>query len=207
MIRREGDLELPTAKPKFFRTPAAFRAWLEKRHADADELLVGFRKKGTGKPSLTWPESVDEALCFGWIDGIRRRLDDESYTIRFTPRRPGSIWSAVNIARAEALIADGRMRPAGLAAYEARRENRAGIYSYEQRPAELPEPFAKLLKRNAAAWRFFTAQPPSYRKAVCWWVVSAKKEETRLRRLDKLAEHSARGERLPQTMPQRSGRR
>jgi uncharacterized protein YdeI (YjbR/CyaY-like superfamily) len=181
--------------PAFFRSPAAFRAWLAKHHATTRELLVGFHKKGSGKPSMTWPESVDEALCFGWIDGIRKRLDDDSYTIRFTPRRPGSIWSAVNIKRAEKLSAEGRMRPSGLGAFEARKENRSGIYSYEQRSDTLPDPYARRMRKNKAAWAFFEAQPPTYRKMICWWVVSAKKEETRLTRLNALIEDSALGRR------------
>lgn len=178
-------------KPTFFPTPADFRQWLEKHHTTATELVVGFYKKDSGRPSLTWPESVDEALCVGWIDGIRRSRDDVSYTIRFTPRRSGSIWSAVNIKRAQDLIAQGRMRPAGLKAFEARKENKSGIYSYEQRSADLPPPYAKKLKQHQAAWAFYQAQPPSYRKAVNWWVVSAKQEATRLKRLDQLIDDSA----------------
>ena len=182
--------------PKFFRTPAAFRVWLAKYHATKPELLVGFHKKDTGKPSMTWPESVDEALCFGWIDGIRKRLDHEGYTIRFTPRRPRSIWSAVNIKRATELAASGLMSPAGVAAFEARTENRSGIYAYEQRTAALPEPYAGIMKKNKAAWTFFTAQPPGYRKKLGWLVVSAKKEETRLKRLNALIAASAQERRL-----------
>jgi uncharacterized protein YdeI (YjbR/CyaY-like superfamily) len=126
-------------KPTCFRTPAAFRAWLRQHHARSGELWVGYYKKDSGTPSLTWPESVDEALCVGWIDGIRKRIDDVRYMIRFTPRRRGSVWSSVNIARVHALIEQGRMQPAGLEAFDARTENRSGIYSYEQRPADLPE--------------------------------------------------------------------
>lgn len=193
-------------KPRFFPNPAAFRAWLETHHASAGELLVGFYKKGSGRPSITWPESVDEALCFGWIDGIRRSIDEASYSIRFTPRKAGSTWSSVNIARAEALIAQGRLRPAGLAAYAVRKENRSGVYSYEQRSVELPPPYDRLLKRDRAAWDFFRAQPASYRKVAFWWIVSAKREETRLKRLETLAAHSARGERLPQLTSKRPAR-
>ncbi len=166
-------------KAKFFRTPAAFRAWLRRHHGSAAELLVGFYKRGAGTPSITWPEAVDQALCFGWIDGVRRRVDESRYTIRFTPRRPGSIWSAVNIRRARALAAEGRMAEAGHKAFAARRSNRSGRYSYEQRPQELSAPYARMLARNAAARKFFLAQIPSYRRAVTWWVLSAKKEETR----------------------------
>ena len=192
-------------KPTFFPTPAAFRDWLAEHHAVTGELLVGFHKKDSGKPSLTWPESVDEALCFGWIDSIRRGLDDSSYTIRFTPRKAGSTWSSVNVARARALIELGRMHPAGLAAFEARRENRTGVYSYEQRSVELAEPYAGLLKQDAAAWTYCQGQPASYRKAVNWWIVSAKQEATRLKRLDKLKIYSAQGERLPEFTLKKQG--
>jgi uncharacterized protein YdeI (YjbR/CyaY-like superfamily) len=180
-------------RPTFFNTQGDFRKWLEKNHATASELLVGFYKKGSGKPSITWPESVDEALCFGWIDGIRKSLDDLSYAIRFTPRKPRSIWSAVNIKRAQELTDQGLMQPAGLNAFQARLENKSGQYSYEQRPQTLPEPYEKKMRRNPAAWKFFEARPPYYRKTVTWWVVSAKREETRLKRLDKLIEDCAKG--------------
>jgi uncharacterized protein YdeI (YjbR/CyaY-like superfamily) len=182
----------------FFATPARFRRWLEKHHATASMLWVGYYKKDSGKPSITWPESVDEALCFGWIDGLRKSIDACSYTLRFTPRKPRSVWSEINVRRAEALIAARRMRPAGLAAFEARRPNRSGIYSYEQRGEQLPEPYASALRKNRTAWRFFQAQTPSYRKACGWWVVSAKKEETRRARLAKLVDLSARGRPIPQ---------
>ena len=183
---------------KFFRSAEAFRRWLQGHHASAPELLVGFYKTGSGKPSITWPESVDEALCFGWIDGIRRRVDDVSYTIRFTPRKPGSIWSAVNIKRMQALIEQGRVVPAGLTAFEAKRGNKSGIYSYEQRPGDLTEPYLSLLARNKAADKFFRSQAPSYRRAATWWVISAKKEETRLKRAQTLIELSAKARLLPQ---------
>jgi uncharacterized protein YdeI (YjbR/CyaY-like superfamily) len=182
-------------KPRFFRTPAAFRAWLSKNHEAARELLVGFHKKGSAKPSMTWPESVDEALCFGWIDGIRKRVDNDSYTIRFTPRRTRSIWSSVNIKRAGKLTELGLMRPAGVKAFAAREENRSGIYAYEQRTDTLPEPYAGRMKKHKAAWAFFQAQPPGYRKTIGWWIVSAKQEATRLKRLERLIEESARGKR------------
>ena len=184
--------------PRFFSAPERFRAWLEKNHVKARELWVGFHKKGTGKPSITWPESVDEALCFGWIDGIRKSLDGESYVIRFTPRKAASVWSAVNTRRMRELIDLGRVSPAGLAVFQARRENRSGIYSYEQRGEQLAEPYGSMLKRNKKAWAYFQACPPSYRKAAGWWVVSAKKEETRSARLKRLVELSATGERIPQ---------
>ena len=181
---------------KFFKTPSAFRKWLEANHATSKELWVGFCKKTSGKPSITWPESVEEALSFGWIDGIRKRIDDVSYVIRFTPRRPGSIWSAVNMRIAQRLINEKRMQPAGLKAFAARREYRSGIYSYEQRSPELVETYADKLKRNKAAWAFFQAQPPSYRKMINWWIVSAKQEETRTKRLNKLIDASTKGLRL-----------
>ncbi|HEY0350367.1 MAG TPA: YdeI/OmpD-associated family protein [Pyrinomonadaceae bacterium] len=183
-------------KPRFFKTPSAFRKWLAANHAKSKELWVGFYKKGSGKPSITWPESVDEALCFGWIDGIRKRLDQDSYVIRFTPRKTSSVWSSVNIRNVERLIKEKRMQPDGLQAFAARKEYRSGIYSYEQRSPDLVEPYAGKLKRNKAAWKFFQAQPPSYRKMLNWFVVSAKQEETRLKRLDKLIEASAEGRRL-----------
>ena len=181
---------------KFFRTPADLRRWFEKNHETVEELWVGFLKKDTGRPSITWPEAVDEALCVGWIDGIRKRIDEESYKIRFTPRRAGSIWSAVNIRRVAELKKEGRMRPEGLAAFSKKRENRSGIYSYEQRPGELPEPYASVLAADARAAGFLAAQPPSYRKLMTWWIVSAKKEETRMSRLEKLVAACHAGKRL-----------
>jgi len=184
--------------PTFFPHPADFHAWLEQHHENEKETVLGYFKKGSGKPSITWPESVDEALCFGWIDGIRRRIDDESYTIRFTPRKPRSIWSSVNVARMEALIAEGRVSPAGMKAFEARQENRSGIYSYEQRGVTLDEPYADQFRANNPAWEYFQSQPPSYRKVAIWWIVSAKTESTRLKRLNTLIEDSAAGRRIKQ---------
>ena len=183
-------------KPRFFKTPSAFRKWLAAHHAKETALWVGFHKKNSGKPSITWPESVEEALSFGWIDGIRKRIDEASYQIRFTPRKPISTWSTVNIRIAERLINEKRMQPAGLKAFAARKKYRSGIYSYEQRSPELVEPYAGKLKRNKAAWDFFQAQPPSYRKMMNWFIVSAKLEETRAKRLNKLIEASAKGLRL-----------
>lgn len=186
--RRKAKVAVSGAEPapRFFRSPTEFRKWLEKHHESADELWVGFHKRATGKPSLTWPESVDEALCVGWIDGIRKRIDDERYKIRFTPRRKGSVWSAVNIRRVGELKAEGRMKAEGLAAFEVRKENRSGIYAYEQRTAEIPEPYASELRKNRRAAAFFDAQPAWYRKQASWWIVSAKKEETRRKRLETL---------------------
>lgn len=184
------------SKPTFFRTPADFRKWLTKHHASAAELWVGFHKKDSGEQSITWPESVDEALSYGWIDGVRQKVDETSYKIRFTPRRPRSIWSAVNIRRVTELTRDGRMQPAGAKAFAARLENKSGIYAYEQRQPELPETYAKELRKNRAAAKFFESQPPSYRKLAMWWIVSAKQEETRRKRLRKLIEASAAGRRI-----------
>lgn len=185
-------------KPRFFRSPADLRKWFERHHAKAPELWIGFYKKDSGKASITWPESVDEALCFGWIDGIRKSVDVASYIIRFTPRRRGSTWSVANIKRAAELLDQGLMWPEGLQAFEARKENKSGIYAYEQRGDTLVEPYASKLRQNKAAWKFFQAQPPSYRRAASWWIVSAKKEETRLKRLKTLAEDSAHGRWIPQ---------
>jgi uncharacterized protein YdeI (YjbR/CyaY-like superfamily) len=187
-------------KPTFFPTPAAFRRWLEKNHEKATELLVGFYKKDSGRPSITWPESVDQALCFGWIDGVRRRIDHVSYSIRFTPRRRGSIWSAVNIGRATELSKQGLMSPAGLRAFDARDEKKSAIYSYENRPRELAPEYEKRFRANKQAWEYWTAQPPGYRRLVTYWVMEAKKEETRERRLATLIADSAAGRRVGATV-------
>lgn len=186
------------AQPRFFRDAAALRRWFAVHQATEPSLLLGYWKVDSGKPSVSWPESVDEALCVGWIDGVRRRIDELSYCIRFTPRKPTSTWSAVNIARVRALEAEGRMQPAGLAAFAARRENKVGIYSYEQRSAELPEAYAAPLRGQRTAWADFQARTASYRKAVVWWIVSAKQEPTRQRRLQTLIDCSSRGEPIPQ---------
>ncbi len=170
----------------YFRSPADFGRWLDKNHARRTELWVGYYKKETGRPSLTWSESVDEALCFGWIDGVRKSVDSRRYTMRFTPRRPGSNWSAINIRKVKALIAFGRMRPAGLAAFRARRSERSGVYSFEQAAPKLPAAYERILRKNAAAWAFFRTRTDWYRRMTSWWIVSAKREETRRRRLDVL---------------------
>jgi uncharacterized protein YdeI (YjbR/CyaY-like superfamily) len=184
-------------KPVFFETAAAFGCWLRKHAASESELIVGFYKRGTGLPSMTWPESVDEALCHGWIDGVRSRIDDESYKIRFTPRRPGSIWSAINIERVGVLRDEGRMTEPGLQAFALRKEAKSRIYSYEQAAeATLTADELALFRRNKVAWRFFEAQPPGYRRLSVWRVVSAKRAETRRSRLAKLIEASASGIRL-----------
>ncbi len=184
-------------EPMFFETPAEFRDWLEEHHTDVAELLVGFHKKGSGRPSMTWPESVDQALCFGWIDGVRRGIDEHGYTIRFTPRKARSTWSRVNVKRAEELVEEGLMRPAGLAAFERRSDDRSGIYAYEQRKQAKLDPAAeKEFRADRKAWAFFSEQAPSYRRTATHWVISAKKEETRRKRLKTLIEDSAAGRTL-----------
>jgi uncharacterized protein YdeI (YjbR/CyaY-like superfamily) len=187
---------LAKGKPRFFATPEKFREWLAANHETAVELIVGYHRKGTGKPSMTWPESVDEALCFGWIDGIRRTIDETSYSIRFTPRRKGSVWSAVNIGRVKVLTEAGRMHANGLAAFAPVAAGRAKTYSYKRLAAELDDECKTRFRKNLKAWSFFEKQPPSYRKLISWWVTSAKKEETRLTRLERLIAASAEGKRL-----------
>jgi uncharacterized protein YdeI (YjbR/CyaY-like superfamily) len=185
-------------EPTFFATPAEFRAWLQRHHDSATELLVGFHKRGSGRPSMTWQESVDQALCFGWIDGVRRRIDDTSYSIRFTPRKPRSTWSAVNVKRMKELIEQGLVAPAGMAAFERRADDRTAIYSYEQRhSAQLEADQQQRLEADGKAHAFFESQPPSYRRAAIHWVTSAKRPETRERRLAQLIECSAAGELVP----------
>ena len=185
-------------KPRFFPTAEKFRDWLEKHHADTSELWVGFHKKDSGRPSITWPESVDEALCVGWIDGLRKSIDAYSYMIRFTPRKPGSIWSAVNTRRAGQLLEAGRMRPAGRRAFEARDPKKTNLYSFEQRQAaELDPAAAQRLEANRVAWTFFRSQPEGYRRTAIFWVMSAKQPETRARRLETLIRDSAAGLRVP----------
>jgi uncharacterized protein YdeI (YjbR/CyaY-like superfamily) len=187
----------------FFETRAEFEAWLEMSHATETELIVGFWKRSTGLASITRPESVDAALCYGWIDGIRRRIDDESSSIRFTPRRTTSIWSRVNVRRAQELIDEGSMRPAGLAAFDARDERRSAIYAHEQSKAVFPEDLAARFQEFKEAWTFFQSQPPSYRQPATWWVISARREETRIRRLERLIDVSANGKRLDALSPNR----
>lgn len=175
--------------PKFFATQDDFRKWLEANHAKQDELLVGFYKKDSGKPSMTWSESVDQALCFGWIDGVRKRRDDESYTIRFTPRRAKSTWSTINIAKVAELKKKKLMQPAGLAAFDKRQEANSNIYAYEN-SAELSGEYLASFRRHGDAWEFFLAQPPSYRRFCAHHVMSAKQEKTRRARLDKIIDAS-----------------
>jgi uncharacterized protein YdeI (YjbR/CyaY-like superfamily) len=180
--------------PTFFATPSAFRAWFEEHHTTAQELLVGFYKKSSGKPSIMWPEAVDEALCFGWIDGVRKGIDDVSYSIRFTPRKARSTWSTVNIKRVGELAELGLMRPAGLKAFEGRTEENSSIYAYEQEnSAELDAAYEQEFRANTQAWDFFQSQAAWYRRTAIWWVLSAKREETRRKRLVTLIEDSAGG--------------
>lgn len=178
--------------PTFFASPADFRDWLAQHHASEPALLVGLRKVGSGQPSMTWPEAVDEALCFGWIDGVRRRIDDTAYQIRFTPRKPGSIWSHVNVAKVEALLAAGRMQAAGLAAYAARSADRTGVYAFERsEPAALAPAEQQLFAADVQAWAYFERCPPGYRRVMLHWVVSAKQAATRARRLAQLMQACA----------------
>ena len=179
-----------------FATPAELRKWFAAHHTNAHQLWVGFHKKGSGTPSITWPESVDEALCVGWIDGVRKSLGEESYVIRFTPRKPTSIWSVVNVNRVAVLTAEGRMQPAGVAAFEARSHAKTGIYAFEQVAPELSAADIRTFKKNKPAWKFFEAQPPGYRRLMSWRVTSAKREETRAKRLLELIQASAEGVRL-----------
>jgi uncharacterized protein YdeI (YjbR/CyaY-like superfamily) len=184
--------------PKFFSSPKKLREWLEKNHAKKKELWVGFHKKHTGKPSITWPQSVDEALCFGWIDGIRKGIDENSYAIRFTPRKRTSIWSRVNLTRIQELIRDKRIHPAGLAIYNARDPKKQDQYSFEQQrdTAQLTPDDVRKFKANPAAWEYFQSCPPGYRRIAAFYVVSAKRAETRARRLENLIKDSARGLRV-----------
>jgi uncharacterized protein YdeI (YjbR/CyaY-like superfamily) len=172
---------------KFFPTPKHFRAWLARNHNRVNELWVGYYRKATGRPSVTWPESVDEALCYGWIDGIRKKVDDVSYKVRFTPRRAKSIWSAVNIGRVAVLTREGRMQAAGSAAFARRDENNSRRYSFENRAtAKLSRADEREFRREPAAWKFFQSQPPGYRRLAAWYVISAKRTETRRARLERL---------------------
>lgn len=183
----------------YFTSAARFREWLEKHHPAAPELWVGFYKKDSGKPSMTWPEAVDVALCFGWIDGIRKRIDATAYTIRFTPRKSGSIWSTVNIGRMQELTRLGLTQPAGLVAFERRKEEKSGVYAYENKnSAVFQAAHEKQFRAHKNAWKFFQAQAAWYRRTATWWVISAKKEETRLQRLETLVQHSENNRTLPQ---------
>jgi uncharacterized protein YdeI (YjbR/CyaY-like superfamily) len=188
-------------KPRFFRSPAEFRTWLEKHHRSAAELWLGFHKAHARKRGITYSAALDEALCVGWIDGIRKSMDDDRYMIRFTPRKASSKWSRVNVERVGKLIRAGRMRTAGLEAFERRDREKAAGYSYEERPATLEEPYAAIFKRNRAAWEFFQSQAPWYQRTCAFWVTSAKQEATRLRRLDTLIRESQNQKRVGPAAP------
>ena len=179
-------------KPVTFTTASSFRKWLRTNHQKATELLISITKAGASKPGISYAEALDEALCYGWIDGVRRRIDDEHFSIRFSPRKPKSIWSRINVAHVARLNAAGRMTKAGLAAFAAREEARTGVYSFEKPPAELPASYARAFRADKAAWEWFQAQAPWYRRTTIHWVVGAKREETRERRLAQLIASSAR---------------
>lgn len=194
--------DLPT--PRFFKTPVALQRWFARHHGQEQVLWIGFYKKGTGLPSITYPEALDEALCWGWIDGLKKRVDDLSYVQRFTPRKPRSIWSKVNIAKVEALEAAGRMQPAGRAAFAQRTPERSGVYAFEQEQDPVFTP-ARLRTFKAAktAWTFFTRQGAYYQRVATHWVESAKREDTRERRFAKLLHYSGQEEKLPEFLPTR----
>ena len=187
---------LEMVRPRFFTKANQFRDWLEKNHETESELLVGFRKVKSGKSSMRWSESVDQALCYGWIDGVRKRIDDNSYSIRFTPRRQGSIWSSINIAKVADLKKRGLMRPAGTRAFEKRSDTKSAIYSYEKISESLNPEYEKVFRQNEKAWKFFSQQPPGYRRTATHFVMTAKKEETRISRLHRLILASEIGKRL-----------
>lgn len=183
-------------KPKFFSSPGQFREWLEQNHSRETELMIGFHKKSSGKKSITYAEALDEALCFGWIDGVRKSLNETSYVQRFTPRKSRSIWSLINVRHVERLKKQGRMHAAGLDAYARRDPKRTGIYSFENRPRELSPAYEKTFRQKKRAWTFFQEQPPSYKRLMIFRIMEAKKEETQLRRLKQLIESSEKGLRL-----------
>lgn len=183
-------------KPIFFKTPAEFRQWLEENHQHEKEIIVGYYRISSGKPSMIWSDSVDEALCFGWIDGIRRSIDHESYNIRFTPRKKTSIWSTVNIKKMDTLIKQGKMTPAGLEIFQQRKSSNSSIYSYENVSRQLSSELEQLFKSNETAWHFFSTQAPSYQKTMSDWIMSAKQESTRLSRLEKTMAASEEKKRL-----------
>jgi uncharacterized protein YdeI (YjbR/CyaY-like superfamily) len=195
----------PPPDPIYFETPAELRDWFDANHETATELWLGQYRKSAGRPTISWSEAVDEALCVGWIDGVRYSVDGERFTQRFTPRRKGSNWSAINIAKVKELTAQGRMRPAGLVAFEARSDARSAVYSYEQRLLASLEPDEEATFRtNRAAWDAWEARPPSYRKAAIYWIVSARKPETRARRLATLIEDSAAGRTVGPLTPRKA---
>jgi len=206
-----GRMATASPKPRFFASGAAFRAWLERHHATSDGLLVGFHRVASGLGGLTYPEALDAALCFGWIDGHRRGIGDTAYTIRFGPRRPRSIWSLVNIRHVARLERAGQMTPAGRAAFAKRDPARTGLYSFERAPAAFTRADLAEFRRTPGAWEFYDAQPPGWKRTIRSWVVGAKRPETRAFRLRALIEHSARGERVsllkPPALPKRPARR
>ncbi len=186
----------------FFRTPAEFNAWLAENGKACSEVIVGFWKVGSGKTSITWPEAIVEAIAYGWIDGVRRSIDNDTYTVRFTPRKPTSNWSLINASTAERLIAEGRMKPAGLAAFKLRKPEKTGVYSSEQRSnPKLTLAEMKALKADAKAWSYFSTTALSYQKTSRWWIISAKKPETRARRLQLLIDSSREGQPVPPLRP------
>lgn len=188
---------MTTTKPRFFKTASAFAEWLAKNHATKKELIVGFYKKGSGKPSITYPEALDEALAMGWIDGVRRSVDADSYSVRFSPRTATSVWSAVNIKRVGELQQAGRMKPEGTAVFEGRDLKRSGIYSYERERAAFGPAELEVLGAVPKALAFFEQQSPYYKRVVAFWVMGAKKPETRAKRMERLIAHSRKGERIP----------
>ena len=196
-VAKRPAAKLAAGTPRFFAKPAQWRAWLAKYHSSRAELWVGFWRVSTGKPSITWPQSVDEALCFGWIDGLRRGLDGERYMIRFTPRKPESIWSRVNMRRYAELEQAGLVKPAGRAAWERRTDARSGVYTFERGYQPLDRERERTLRANARAWAFLEAQTPGYRKMCGHWVMQAKREETRMRRFEALLDCCARGQAIP----------
>jgi len=190
-------------KPRFFSTPEKFREWLERNHDSASELLLGFHKKSSAKKSITYAEALDEALCYGWIDGVRKNLDETSYTIRFTPRKARSIWSLVNVRHVERLTKAGRMRPAGIEAYERRDPKRTGIYAFENRPREFSPELEKAFRKNKAAWSFFEKQPAGYKRLMVFRIMEAKKEETRMKRFKQLVDLCEQGLRMDLLQPKK----
>lgn len=197
---------MTVSKPTFFSSQTKFRRWLKRHHQEKTELWVGYYKKHTGQPSITWPQSVDEALCFGWIDGLRRSIDDESYMIRFTPRKPDSHWSHVNIKRIGELRELGLVEQVGLEAFARRTEQNSGRAPYEQQRVVLAKQYERRIRANSKAWKYYNDLSPSARKRYDWWIMNAKREETRARRLDKLIDYSARGELLPAMVWSRKNR-
>ena len=194
-------MDIDRSKLHFFRSTAALRVWFEKNYSESDEIWIGFYKKDSGKSGISYAEALDEALCFGWIDGIRKSLDDVSYVNRFTPRRRRSVWSNVNIAKVKALIDAGRMMPPGLAEYEKRTDDATGLYAFEQDHVHFSAAQEKKFRKNRLAWKFFESQPAYYRRVSTWWVVSAKREETQDRRLAQLIDDSAAGRRIGSLAP------